>query len=49
MGKECADHQEDYPFTCECGWHVPVKDTAWITSEEVLHVICYNCGKEWVE
>jgi predicted SprT family Zn-dependent metalloprotease len=57
MAKECADHSKvhslenknEYPFTCECGWHIPIKDVAWIAVQEVTHVICYNCGKEWVE
>jgi len=57
MGKECAERssaagiapQGDYHSTCDCGWHIPVKDTVWIESQEVLHVICYSCGKEWVE
>lgn len=57
MGKECAnvpnvrslENKNEYPFICECGWHVPIKDVAWIAVQEVTHVICYACGKEWVE
>ena len=57
MGKECAkdsnvcslENKNEYPFICECGWHVPIKDVAWIQDQEVTHVICYSCGKEWVE
>jgi len=57
MGKECAkvpgvssfENKNEYPFTCECGWHIPIKDVAWISDHGVTHVQCYNCGKEWVE
>jgi hypothetical protein len=49
MAKECADDQESDLRTCKCGWHIPVKDTAYIESEDVVHVICYQCGEEWVE
>jgi hypothetical protein len=57
MGKECAkdsnihslENKNEYPFVCECGWHVPIKDVVWIAVQEVTHVICYSCGKEWVE
>lgn len=57
MGKECADNpsaagiafQGDYHSTCDCGWHIPITDVAWIAEHGVTHVVCYNCGKEWVE
>ena len=57
MGKECAnvpdvhsfENENEYPFTCECGWNIPIKDVAWIAVQGVTHVVCYNCGKEWVE
>ena len=35
--------------SCECGYHPRVADTHWIAEYEVIHVICYKCGKEWVE
>lgn len=36
-------------YECECGYKPRVSDTNWIPEHEVTHVICYNCGKEWVE
>lgn len=35
--------------SCECGYHPRAADTHWIAEYEVIHVICYKCGKEWVE
>lgn len=34
---------------CECGYRPRRTDTHWIADYQVLHVICYNCGKEWVQ
>jgi len=35
---------------CElCGYRPRAKDAHWIDEWEVLHVICYDCGHEWVE
>ena len=35
--------------SCECGYQPRRTDTHWIADYEVIHVICYKCGKEWVE
>jgi len=32
-----------------CGFRIPGKDTRLIDGHNVLHVICYECGYEWVE
>ena len=41
---------------CECGYHLKKSDCHEVVMHDgdpnpyvVLHVICYNCGKEWVE
>lgn len=34
---------------CECGYQPRRTDTHWIAEHDVYHVICYKCGKEWVE
>ncbi len=35
---------------CEhCGYRPRVADTIFIEEHQVFHVICYDCGKEWVE
>ena len=37
------------PTKCDCGYAPKAADCAWIDDHDVLHVICYECGKEWVE
>jgi len=32
-----------------CGYAPRIADTVFIPEFEVLHVICYGCGREWVE
>lgn len=34
---------------CDCGYRPRVEDCRWIQQHEVLHVICYQCGSEWVQ
>lgn len=34
---------------CECGYRPRRMDALWIAEYDVIHVICYKCGKEWVE
>jgi len=34
---------------CECGYHPRESDSLWIPEYKVLHVVCYECGAEWVE
>ena len=34
---------------CECGYHPRRTDALWVAEYGVFHVICYKCGKEWVE
>lgn len=48
MAKASAVKRET--CTCaKCGFRPPWKDTMYIEEHEVTHVICYNCGNEWVE
>ena len=34
---------------CECGYQPRRTDALLIAEYDVIHVICYKCGKEWVE
>lgn len=33
----------------DCGYRPKWSDTKFIPEHKVTHVICYNCGTEWVE
>lgn len=33
---------------CDCGYHVRRADTFYVDTYDVYHLICYNCGHEWV-
>ena len=37
------------PEACSCGYHPRAQDVLWIEDHKVFHVICYECGREWVE
>ena len=32
-----------------CGYRPRKKDKHFVEDYQVTHVICYGCGKEWVE
>ena len=32
-----------------CGYRTQKRDRHWVPEYGVVHVVCYNCGKEWVE
>lgn len=34
---------------CACGYSPRQSDKFWIEEYQVMHVICYSCGHEWVE
>lgn len=34
---------------CECGYRIRSTDRHEVMDYDVIHVICYQCGKEWVE
>ena len=33
---------------CDCGYHTRRSDAFYISDFDVYHIICYNCGHEWV-
>lgn len=33
----------------KCGYRPRLADSHYIVEHKVLHVICYDCGNEWVE
>ena len=33
---------------CDCGYHVRKSDCFYVEDYDVYHLICYNCGHEWV-
>lgn len=34
---------------CLCGYMTRKKDAFWVDTYAVWHIICYQCGCEWVE
>lgn len=36
-------------MTCSCGYRPRREDVHFIEEHQVIHVICYGCGKEWIE
>ena len=51
MERESAPDAEDRgEDVCpDCGYHPQKRDRSYIEDYDVWHVVCYNCGKEWVE
>ena len=34
---------------CDCGYQPRNSDCHEVVEHDVVHVVCYQCGKEWVE
>ena len=46
MLPESADQTDCCP---DCGYRFRKNDKMFILDKEITHVICYNCGSEFVE
>lgn len=40
---------DDNQRKCLCGYTTREKDSFWVDTYAVWHIICYKCGCEWVE
>lgn len=51
MERESApDRREIVEDDCpRCGYRPQKRDRSFIEEYDVWHIVCYNCGKEWVE
>lgn len=49
MPPASADDEATICPNAKCGYKIRNKDKMFVTDHKVWHVICYNCGMEFIE